>query len=588
MSTMRKRTWLSLLLLLPALSLAAQSLPSQVQKMIGPEAPPSSTPTDSLGRDTPSGTIYGFLQAAQAGNYTTAARFLQFKPSVRQADREQIASQLKAVVDRAFVGSLKGISPAPDGTPQPGVPADRQRIGSLEAGDAQTYLDLVRVNDAAAGKIWLFSSETLAAVPDIYDQLQARQIEKSLPSALVVHFFAGTPLWQWLAMIVAVPLAALAGWLLMRALWVPLQMWRRFRKKPQLTRQGGLSGPLWLLLGVLVHSISVHYLELPLLPRHYYFRVSSVVFIVAVTWLILKIVEQGMRQIRDRALAYGRTGTGSLVLLGQRILNAAIVIVGALAVLAAMGFNLTTVLAGLGIGGIAVAFAAQKTLENLFGGVSLLGDEVIRVGDVCKIGDRVGTVEDISLRSTRIRTTERSELSIPNGSLATMNLENLTRRDKLLWAPIISLRYETTPDQLRYVLAEIRRMLYGHPKVDVSSARVRFSELATSSLNIEIFSYLLTTDQAEFTAIREDLLLRILEIVDQAGAGFARPSSTMYIAKDSGLDQEKATAALETVKQWREEKKLPFPDHSPADVSALRGSISYPPPDSAMGNNKKT
>jgi MscS family membrane protein len=584
---MRRRIWLPLLLLLLALPVAAQSLPSQVQKMIGPEAPPAAAPSDSLGRDTPSGTLYGFLQAAQAGNYTIAARFLQFKPSVREADREQVASQLKAVVDRAFVGSLKGISTTPDGTPQPGVPADRQRIGSLEAGDAQAFLDLVRVNDATAGKIWLFSSETLAAVPDVYDQLQARQIEKRLPSALVAHSFAGAPLWQWLAMIVAVPIAALAGWLLMRALWVPLQTWRRFRKKPHLTRQGGLSGPLWLLLGVLVHGISVRYLELPLLPRHYYFRVSSVVFIVAVTWLILKIVEQGMRQIRDRALAYGRTGTGSLVLLGQRILNATIVIIGALAVLAALGFNLTTVLAGLGIGGIAVAFAAQKTLENLFGGVSLLGDEVIRVGDVCKIGDRVGTVEDISLRSTRIRTTERSELSIPNGSLATMNLENLTRRDKLLWAPVISLRYETTPDQLRYVLAEIRRMLYGHPKVDVSSARVRFAELATSSLNIEIFSYLLTTDQAEFTAIREDLLLRILEVVDQAGAGFARPSSTMYIAKDSGLDQEKAAAALETVKQWREEKKLPFPDHSPADVSALRGSISYPPPDSAMSNNKR-
>jgi len=565
----------------------AQSLPSQVQKIIGPEPATSAAAVDSLGRETPSGTLYGFLQAAQAGNFTSAARYLQFRPSVREVDREQIASQLKAVVDRAFVGSLKGISTAADGTPQSGVPADRQRIGLLEAGDAQVDLDLVRVTDASAGKIWLFSAETLAAVPDIYDQLQARQIEKNLPATLVSHSFGGTPLWQWLAMTLAIPLAALAGWLLMRALWVPLQMWRRLRHKPQLTRHNGISGPLWLMLAVIAHSVAIRYLQLPLLPRHYYFRVSSVVFIIAFTWLVLKIVDQGMRQIRERALAYGRTGTGSLVVLGQRIHKAGILIVSGLTILAALGFNLTTVLAGLGIGGIAIAFAAQKTLENLFGGVSLLGDEVIRVGDVCKIGDRVGTVEDISLRSTRIRTTERSELSIPNGSLATMNLENLSRRDKLLWAPVISLRYETAPDQLRYVLAEIRRMLYGHPKVDVSSARVRFAELATSSLNIEIFSYLLTTDQGEFTAIREDLLLRILEIVDKAGAGFARPATTMYIAKDSGLDQEKAGAALETVKQWRDEKKLPFPDHSPADVSALRGSISYPPPGSAMSDNQR-
>jgi MscS family membrane protein len=338
---------------------------------------------------------------------------------------------------------------------------------------------------------------------------------------------------------------------------------------------------------VVIHAIAVRYLELPLLQRHYYYRANSVVFIAAFTWLVLRIIDEAMKRLRDRALAYGRTGTGSLVLLGQRILKASVLIAGALSALAAVGFNLTTVLAGLGIGGIAIAFAAQKTLENLFGGVSLLGDEVIRVGDVCKIGDRVGTVEDISLRSTRIRTTERSELSIPNGSLATMNLENLTRRDKLLWAPVFGLRYETSPDQLRYVLAEVRRMLYEHPKVDVSSARVRFSELAVSSLNVEIFSYLLTTDQAEFTAIREDLLLRIMDIVDKAGTGFAFPSRTMYVTRDVGIDKEKSEVAVETVKQWRDEKQLPFPDHSPADVSSFRGSIAYPPPDSAMGNNKR-
>src|SRR3954453_19375483 len=118
----------------------------------------------------------------------------------------------------------------------------------------------------------------------------------------------------------------------------------------------------------------------------------------------------------------GRMGTGSLMLLGERILKAALVVVRVFAVLSTLGFNLSAPLAGLGIGGIAIAFAAQKTLENLFGGVSILGDEVIRIGDTCRFGDRVGTVEDISLRSTRIRTPDRTELSIPNGSLATMNV----------------------------------------------------------------------------------------------------------------------------------------------------------------------
>ena len=194
------------------------------------------------------------------------------------------------------------------------------------------------------------------------------------------------------------------------------------------------------------------------------------------------------------------------------------------------GFNLTTPLAGLGIGGIAIAFAAQKTLENLFGGVSILGDEVIRIGDTCRFGDRVGTVEDISLRSTRIRTPDRTELFIPNGSLATMNVENLSRRDKILFNTKLGLRYETSPDQMRYVLVQVRRLLYEHPKVETEGARNRLVKFDESALTMEIFSYILTRDYNEFLAIREDLMLRIMDIVDAAGTGFAFPSQTVYWA----------------------------------------------------------
>src|ERR1039457_7078217 len=122
-------------------------------------------------------------------------------------------------------------------------------------------------------------------------------------------------------------------------------------------------------------------------------------------------------------------------------LKTLVVVAGLLAMLAILWFTLTIVLAGVGIGGIAISFAAQKTLENLFGGISVLADEVIRVGDYCRFGDRTGTVEDISLRSTRVRTDARTELSIPNGALATMSIENYTRRDKILFNPALAIRY---------------------------------------------------------------------------------------------------------------------------------------------------
>src|SRR5208283_1606495 len=232
--------------------------------------------------------------------------------------------------------------------------------------------------------------------------------------------------------------------------------------------------------------------------------------------------------------------------------------------------------------GIAIAFAAQKTLENLFGGISVLADEVIRVGDYCRFVDRTGTVEDISLRSTRVRTDARTELSIPNGALATMSIENFTRRDKILFNPALAIRYETSADQLRYLLAEVRRMLYEHPKVQSQSASIRFVNFDASALRLEIFAYVLTRDADEFAAMREDLLLRIMNIVEQSCTGFAFPSQTLYFSRYPGLDKEKAAAAERQVQQWRDQHKLPFPDFAPDDKSEFRGSIVYPQPESAV------
>jgi MscS family membrane protein len=329
------------------------------------------------------------------------------------------------------------------------------------------------------------------------------------------------------------------------------------------------------------------YLGLPLLPRIYYFRTIGVVIGIGFFWLVFRGTGITMQRLRAHAIGAGRTGTGTLMVLGERLAKALVIGVAILAILGTLGFNLTTVFAGIGIGGIAIAFASQKTLENLFGGVSVLADEVIRVGDFCRIGDQVGTVEDISLRSTRIRTVERSEVSIPNGALATMNVENLTRRDKILFNPTLDLRCETSPDQLRCVLAEVRRMLYEHPKIESESARIRFASFASSALKLEIFSYVLTRDFAEFTAIREDLLLRIMEIVEKSGTGFAFPSQTLYLSRDPGLDKERSQAAERQVQQWRDERQLPFPDFAPADKSAFRGSIAYPQPDSAVRENPR-
>jgi MscS family membrane protein len=559
--------------------LAAQSVNNLLPNATQPH-PPASASADPLGRETPSGTVLGFLQAAQAGDYRTAADYLQMSAARRQSQGPDLAEKLKVLMDRAFVGSLRRLSTNPEGSP--GSVPDQQIAGVFSNGDPDVPVVLVRVTDPNAGKIWLFSPETLSKVPELYDNLEAHQVESKLPQSLVRNVFLGMPLWQWLALIVAIPVAIAIGWAVVLLLAIPRRLWLKFRNRPNLHSYSRMSKPLLVSFSALAHRAIAAYLGLPLLTSLYYYRIIGVFISIGFFWFLLRATSLTMQRLRSHAVSAGRTGTGTLMVLGERLLTALVAIVAVLATLGILGFNLTTVLAGLGIGGIAIAFAAQKTLENLFGGVSVLADEVIRVGDFCRFGDRVGTVEDISLRSTRIRTLERTELSIPNGALATMNIENFTRRDKFLFNPTLAIRTETSADQLRYLLAEVRRMLYEHPKVESDSARIRFAGFDKGVLNLEIFSYLITRDQAEFTAICEDVFLRIMEIGAQSGTTFAFPSQTVYLSRDSGFDKEKVVAAEQQVQQWRDQHQLPFPDFAPADKSAFRGSIVYPPPESAV------
>jgi MscS family membrane protein len=560
-------------------SLPAQTALSQILGTSSTTTPATSTPTDPLGRNTPSGSVLGFLKAAQSGDYTIAAQYLQMTAARRQTEGEQLAQQLKAVMDEA--GGRVGNFTQPEGTPQEGVPLGRQRIATMSSGDVEVDLDLVRVSDPSAGKIWLVASDTLAKIPELYDQVEARQVEHKLPGFLVKHQIAGMPLWQWVALILAIPVAAALGWLAIVLLEIPLRWWARRRGQMDVANWRSVSAPAWLLVGTFAHQIFARYLGIPLLQRHYYFQLTSVALIVGATWLFWRAVRWSLRRVRSRALAHGHAGTGSLMLLGERIIKAAIFLAGVFLVLGNLGFDMKTALAGLGIGGLAIGFGAQQTIANLFGGVSVLGDEVIRVGDVCRFGDRTGTVEDIGLRSTRIRTDERTLLAIPNGTVATINVENLSRRDKIFFKTNLGLRLESKADHVRFVIAAVRQLLYSHSKVETKSVRVRLIDISGTSLNVEVVAYILTQDFNEFAAVREDLLLRMMDIVDDAGTGLALPSQTLYLGKDTGVETEKADKAVKKIAELRDGGKLPFPDHHEDDKASFKGSIEYPQPESA-------
>jgi len=544
-NSFRRLAFLALILTV-RLPLSAQGALGALLQSPAPANASTKANADPLGRDTPYGTVFGFLQQAEKTNYSVAAQYLQMSPSRRQVEGAAVAEDLKEVMDRAYSGTFG--SKLPDGEQQEseGVPAGRQRLGMISAGDAEANLELVRVSDPSGAKIWLISSDTLAKLPELYDQVSARKVETRLPQWMVKYKPGGMPLWQWLALVLLIPVTAAAGWLVLVVLQILVRWWAQKHGHAELVARS-VSRPAWLLAGVLIHRILARYLRIPLLPWLYYKQVTAVAVIIGAFWILWSIIRWFLRGVRGRALAHGHLGISSLILLGERIVKAVIVGTAIFLILDALGLDMSKPLAGLGIGALALAFGAQQTIANLFGGVSVLGDEVIRVGDVCKFGDRTGTVEDIGLRSTRVRTEERTLLAIPNGTVATINVENLSRRDKILFKTVLGFHLDTSSDHLREVLSEIRRVIGSNPKVENSTVRVRLVELGSAAINVEVVCYVMTTEFDKFAEVREELLLQIMKFVEDSPANFASPSQTLYLSQDSKATKEKTDAAVHAI-----------------------------------------
>ncbi|MFN8007105.1 MAG: mechanosensitive ion channel family protein [Terriglobia bacterium] len=556
MFRIRFSPWVILFLLVWASPGLTQSI--LMEGSTGSSAPKESYPPDPLGRQTPRGTVLGFIKNAQAGDYHVAQEYLQLAGLKGKLQGEELASQLQVLIDRTFQGRISEISENPMGALDDDQDPNREVAGVFRINGTEVNLELVRIRHDNFGLIWLISRNTLQRVPALYDQVGLPGIERILPVFLVQRQIFGATLWQWIAWLLSFPLALGISWLLVRAVDPFRRLLRGKKSSPSLEgTQKPFRLPTQVFLTLVIHGIAVRLIAVPMLYRYYYFRFLKIFLIFAIGWLAWVIIDRVFIRIRERAgnRMSEAAASESLLVLGRRIVRACLIIVVFLAILPLLGINPMTAIAGLGIGGLVVALAAQKTLENLFGGVSLLMDRVIRVGDVCKIGDQVGKVEDIGLRSIRIRTVAQTELSVPNGALAQIQFENLTRRSKINLTTSLGLRYETSAEQLRRVLTDTQRLLELHPRVETGTSRVRFARFGPSALELELFAYITTADVPEFMSIREDLLLRIMDIVLASGTGFAFPSNTVYLSEDKGIASEKAEAIRQRVEEWRQKQE---------------------------------
>jgi MscS family membrane protein len=494
--------------------------------------------TDPLGRATPRGTLTGFMQAAQKGDTEHAAEYLQLPRQESEFDSTRVVKDLKVLLDYAYVGRLATINDNPDLAFDPKLEPNQERVGEFTVNGKELPLLVVRVPDGNSGHLWLISWSTLSKSADLANDARSHQVEQHLPRILVRYGILSIPLWVWLAFLLLIPVALLAGVAAVALVRAPAWLLARINHRAAHSEVWtNIRGPVLLFATAAAHAVGMRLLSgplpQPLLFREYYVKVQGAALLFAVAWLLWDFITVWTRRTRRRMTGAEERGPLSLTLLLHRMLKVGIVTAAMFCILYLAGVNLSAALATLGIGGIAIALAAQKTIENLFGGISILSDRVMRVGDLCRVGDAVGTVEDIGLRSTRIRTYERGLISVPNGALAAANVENLSARDMMRIFGKLNLRYETNREQLEAVLAQVNAMLQGHPRVENATAWVRLARLGESALELELQAYVLTRQYNDFTAVREDLLMRVMEIVESCGTSLAFPSQTVYLAHEA-------------------------------------------------------
>lgn len=545
-------------------------------------------PEDSLGRRTPRGTVSGFFDAVGKQNYDRASRYLKLKRSQqKEKERIRIVKVFQRLLDQGGnIMPYTWLSNKTTGRLDDDIAQELDLVGTVKFEDKEIELFVENTATGNAPPLWHFSQETVKSIASLTIE-EELLLDRILPQGLKERMLAGVPLGHWIAVVLLVVFAYLLSWALIASLSLILRaIWKKARTKPTRSLVEAFELPFRLYLAVWIFISLTQEIGISIIVRQRFSGITVTIGIIAILILLWRLADLISTLSKDRMSRSGRVSAISVILFLRRTAKVALIFLGAIAVLSAIGVDVTTWFAALGIGGLALALGAQKTIENFVGSVTLITDQPIRVGDFCKIGDVSGTVEQIGVRSSKIRTGERTVITIPNGDLSASRIENFAHRDRFLFSPTLELRLETTPDQIRYLLVELRALLYSHPMVNPDPAKVRFTGFGTSSLKLEFWAYIDAPGYDQFQEAQEDILLRIMDIIESSGTALAVPAQTVYMARDKGKSEEKTAAAEDKVRKWKKNNELQLPVFDIDKINEIKNTIKYPPEGSVSRNKE--
>ena len=511
---------------------AAGALPLSAQLGIGARPLQDTTPT-AVSPASPRAAVQEFLRQANAGDWDKAAEFLSV-PAAKRERAPLLARRFKTVIDQRLALDLSTLSPLVSGDTLDGdLTGDRLAELSGPGGRSEP-LRLVRL--AGPPVHWVFSQATVNQIDGWYEALGSPWVRERVPRTLLGEGPFNVYWWQWIGLGIGLPVLVLLAWVLGAVL---RNMLGRLAKRTVTNWDDvlleNLRGPFRLWAAALAATPLFGVLALN--PRVSGFLDDSArgLTLLALFWVLLRLIRIAQNRLQHAAWDTGQGAQArTLVPLLGNFLRVALAIIALLVALAQFGYPVGTLLAGLGIGGIAVALAAQKTVEHLFGSVSLAADRAFRVGDWVRAGTTEGEVQRIGLRSTSFRTIDRTVVRVPNGRLADERIETFGERDRILLRTDIDLTYDTTPEQITAIRDALDAALRAHPKIWPDTVRVHVVAFTDSAIRLNVVSWFQTTEWNEFLRIRHDMLMQFMRIIGDKGAAFAYPSRTVYHVTQSG------------------------------------------------------
>ncbi len=469
----------------------------------------TTTPGDPLNRDNPRTAVTSFLEACHNKDYAKASQYLDLSRlslAARAREGQQLAQDLESLLNADAEFDPVRLSQKPE-APEGGL----ETIATVKKDDKSYPLQLKLETQKTGPAIWLFAAQTVGILPKLAPLPSTESvIAARLPRFLVANTLRGTPIWIWLVLVfsalIIAGLVRLIAAISLRVLagphWHGVHAWLE---------------PALVLVGVACLRVIEEMLVPTALAREDVGEFLVLVAVAAVGWAVINLTEVFLTRLDAVLDPRQRIVSHSLIYLARRTSRVVVLVFGAIFVLDAWGFSMTTILAGLGVGGIAVALAAQQTIANVFGGVSVIGDHPVMVGDFGSFGGVVGQVDDIGLRSTRIRTLSRTVVSIPNSLFAGMNLENYSLRDKILFNPTLSVKRSTPKAQIDAVMHLIGDLLKQDGRVQTVPTTVRITGITAAAFSVEVFCYVRTADADEFYKIASDLYMKIDDQLTKQG-----------------------------------------------------------------------